>query len=378
VWPATILGVIFLGSTRPVLGHEFYLFQALFFIAMVLFMQQRLIWCGAVIGLLFLPRGAGLLLLPLCGAWLLGVWAAHAPRDGRALVRDGLRLGGGFAVPVLPWCGYALWTFGRILPQTLDAKQVQGALGEYPTFTEQLPVWLGAWWFWDSTLMRPVQAGMWALALLGVGYAVWRARPWRFLAGWCVLYTAGYALLGEQAYWWYQLPLWFAWILFIGLGCVAALGIARAVPRYRTAATAVVAVGVAGVLGVHLALTGYKAWTYQGDWRAPLYRDVAAWLHEHSAPGATVAYGEVGYLGYYTDNRIVDLWGLVSPGLLDDAAAGDFTATFLAEPPDYYLDVRVARYAHLLPHPGLAAQYAPVHTFEDPNHDLRAPLYAQR
>ena len=46
---------------------------------------------------------------------------------------------------------------------------------------------------------------------------------------------------------------------------------------------------------------------------------------------------EVGYLGYYTDNRIVDLAGLVVPDIVPYIAEGDFAWGFWHHQPDYYI-----------------------------------------
>ena len=42
-------------------------------------------------------------------------------------------------------------------------------------------------------------------------------------------------------------------------------------------------------------------------------RVVGVWLREHTPPHATVAMEAIGYQGYYSDRRVIDMAGLVSP-----------------------------------------------------------------
>jgi len=50
-----------------------------------------------------------------------------------------------------------------------------------------------------------------------------------------------------------------------------------------------------------------------------------------------VAFIEVGYLGYYTDNRIVDSTGLTTPDIVEQVAEGDFAWGFWQYEPDYFV-----------------------------------------
>ena len=58
--------------------------------------------------------------------------------------------------------------------------------------------------------------------------------------------------------------------------------------------------------------------TYRGgpfDHRFAAYSVVSAWLLEHMAEGETLAASEIGYVGYFTDIKMIDLYGLVTPGV---------------------------------------------------------------
>jgi hypothetical protein len=64
---------------------------------------------------------------------------------------------------------------------------------------------------------------------------------------------------------------------------------------------------------------------------------MARWFRENADPDATIAYIEIGYLGYFTRNRIIDVAGLVLPEAVSHVAEGDFTWAFWHYEPDYYV-----------------------------------------
>lgn len=53
-----------------------------------------------------------------------------------------------------------------------------------------------------------------------------------------------------------------------------------------------------------------------GDSRYSTYKQVSDWLIENASKEESLAIYEIGYVGYFTDMRIIDLAGLVTPGLL--------------------------------------------------------------
>jgi hypothetical protein len=44
-----------------------------------------------------------------------------------------------------------------------------------------------------------------------------------------------------------------------------------------------------------------------------VYRPLAAWVREHTGPDQFVFAGDIGYLGYFSNRKILDSAGLVSP-----------------------------------------------------------------
>ena len=71
--------------------------------------------------------------------------------------------------------------------------------------------------------------------------------------------------------------------------------------------------------------------------RFQMYLDTAQWLKDHTAEDSTVGYLEVGIIAYYSERQILDLLGLVTPGIESFIAEGDFASLFQHLRPDYYL-----------------------------------------
>ena len=76
---------------------------------------------------------------------------------------------------------------------------------------------------------------------------------------------------------------------------------------------------------------------YGGDPRAESYLELSKWIREHTQPHESIAFIEIGYLSYYTNNRIIDLAGLTIPDIVRHVADGDFSWGFWHYRPDYYV-----------------------------------------
>lgn len=74
-----------------------------------------------------------------------------------------------------------------------------------------------------------------------------------------------------------------------------------------------------------------------------------------------MAYHEIGYLGYYSDNRVVDLLGLIDPEIAPNVAALDFSSAFWSRRPDYFVHLAGSRFlAGIVRHPEFGLAYRPV------------------
>jgi hypothetical protein len=378
-WHAAIVGVVMAvtGWVRH-LEMEAYLFALLLMIATGLFFRGRLFAAGFVSALLLLTRGEGALLFGIL--FMLAVVAER--RESRShLEKDRSRSGVlslsiGFAIPVLAWSLYAQVTFGGVLPNTLAAKVAQGASGLWRPFLEQLlGVWMPGWGRGLALPGIPVFGLWYLLVAIGLVVVLLRHRPLLVPVAWMVAYVVGYSLLGVAGYPWYALPVYFVVSLLLGIGVgSAATTVARLFRRVRWGTTAA-GVAVAAVVLWLAVPTVRAALTPRTSQRHVAYSELARWLRDHTEPSESVAYHEIGYLGYHTDNRIVDLVGLVSPDITPHVAIGDFAWGFWASQPDYLVHLEGSKFfAGIVGDPRFARMYRPVARVAG-DHDLPLTVY---
>jgi hypothetical protein len=186
--------------------------------------------------------------------------------------------------------------------------------------------------------------------------------------GWMVAFVSGYTLLGVSGYWWYQLPILFVLNLCFALGLLASIDLLMRVRRFRIMRQTL----AIGLVTASMALlnipTITAARTTSGDPRANSYLAISDWVRTHTQPEESIAFLEIGYFGYYTNNRIVDLAGLIHPESVPHIAQGDFAWTFWHHQPDYYLYLPDFDWAvaSIQSDPRLAQHYEPIATLPGP------------
>lgn len=293
---------------------------------------------GLVSGLLFLIRPEGLAMVPLAGLWLLleqnKIAATGVVRKWPERLKPLLQALAPFAVgallPLGLWGIYALSTFGTFLPNTVAAKIGQGQFWPGTPFIQRLiEQWLpvvAAKYGLSATLSL-----LWPLSLLGLFVAATHARPLLLIALWTFVFLAGYALIGAPGYWWYIIPVIFALQPFMGLGLLFFL-------HHRNLSLKRIGIALTlFVLVVTLRIGIVSTQAYSGDKRAETYMGAAKWLKANTPYRSTVAFIEIGYLGYFSDNRIIDLVGLIDPAFTENGATLNLASNFWQAEPDYFL-----------------------------------------
>ena len=126
--------------------------------------------------------------------------------------------------------------------------------------------------------------------------------------------------------------------VFLPLVALGAHGIDKAIARYRGGDTPFVLGTLVGVV-----LFAGFSWTDQLGNNA---RDIwsqqveqGRWIAAHTAPDAVIAANDVGAIGYYSERRVLDLEGIVTPSMLPDALEGDGSVyeRFLLEKPSWFV-----------------------------------------
>ena len=311
------------------IGMEIWLFQCLLVLSIYLALKNQGLYAGLSVAALFLTRGEGALVGVILGLYL---WYKHRQLP--------LAFGIGGSSAVLVWVIYAVSTFGTMIPNTLWAKRVQAQLPTGRNFIERialdlLPNYLRTFNLLETWLLNPV------LILIGLGllYMIFSQRSLLLFVAWGLAYLIGYTILNPSPYFWYVLHIVFICQVLAGLG-LANLGmqLRRLYPQPGSFAIGVVGLTLfAAILYFNIYFLTAQLSPFSGDARGADYRAVAAWLKENTQPDESVAFIEIGYLGYFTDNRIIDLAGLIDPVITPHVLEDGFSWGVHHYQPDYYL-----------------------------------------
>jgi hypothetical protein len=328
------------------LGAALLLFQPSMAVAAIGGMETTLVLALMAAGLLASCAGRGALATAACALLALtridGLLWTMLVIGTLCLRRPGemLRHGALFLALVAPWALFAQIYFGSPIPHSIPAKMVIGAETRPLMDPELLSAHLR--WFLGATGIRlGREAGGAVSGLLAAAFTIWigvgvfsvaKARRallpivW-FLPLLCAAYYVGGA---PRIHPWYLVPpLWCISVL-VAIG-VAELPRLLRFPPLRPGGwgMAPYAVAVVGLLAVHLAQAdrrelAYRRWeqTYEDGLR----RRVGEWLRANTPADATVATEAIGYQGYHSKRRIVDLGGLVSPEVVSIARKGKGSA----------------------------------------------------
>lgn len=373
-WATVLIGWIVLVSGWPVLlGMEAYLFEALLVLSMGFFYAKKYLLAGLVTGLLYLTRGEGALVFGLMGLLILGqsFWETKdvSLQMFKAFLKPALLLFTGFVVPVAAWSIYSFHTFGSLFPNTMSGKISQAASGKFPLFIDVLRTkWVLGWGNAFKIPGLPFINIWWIFVLIGLIYSLIYKRKMLIFLGWIVLFISGYTFLRVSAYGWYQFPIYFVLNLFAALGLVCLLYILRRWIKINYAALFLYGLLVFCSLYI-FARPGFKQlMASSGDARGASYTTLAHWLRINTRPEESVAYVEVGYVGFYTNNRIIDLAGLVTPSLNNSIAKGDYALGFWQYKPDYYIYYPAFDWlvGDVYKNPNFIQQYQPVVTLPSP------------
>jgi hypothetical protein len=178
-----------------------------------------------------------------------------------------------------------------------------------------------------------------------------------------------YPLLGVPFFSWYILLPVIA--LLYGLPS-ALVGLARAAagslpprPGLAAAAQAVGAVLVVLLAG-HASRTFLQSYKdFAPPARLVIYKQAADWLRQNSRPEDSVAYVEIGVLGYYSRRPLEDQMGLVTPRVLPFVRRNDLAGGFLTKPTEYVMFHTRGRMAPIVQAPWFPAAYEEVAQFRD-------------
>jgi hypothetical protein len=303
-------------------GMESGLFVGLLAVSLWLYVGQRYVLCGVVLGLLVVTRPDG-------AFFALSLAVVHLYRYRRFPWRAAIP---GTAV-IAAWVIYAAIFVGQIVPDTLQSKI-------YSSRIEQS----GSLFFFTGVWLNPRQFGFgtWAIAVGGlgaIGLIAWLIQIRRpnpiisILVLGTILFLVFYGIVLNLApfYIWYFTPLVFTGCVLAGSALELLAGAFRSNAARGVLACSAILIAVAiSVQGVLSTPPGWEAL------RAG-YIPAAIWVRDHSTPDQTVASSEIGLIGWYSERPMIDYLGLFTPSLATKFFHRDWLYWVRRYQPDFYL-----------------------------------------
>ena len=311
---AAAVAIVFISNALllSAIGMETLFLLALLLFSLKLYLAERLYLTGFVLGLLIVTRYEAILFAALLGFHFIlrqrrmPIWLVFA------------------LPPFLLWAIYAWRAFGNIIPNSAAAKLVERGASHGISFATGAILWWRIYSFESNYyyVLLPI-------VLLG-GYAGLRNkihhRPYMLLVSWSVVYFAAASSVALSFSWYYG-PLipGFAILVtwgaeFLAVFCsVLSQKLLKTQTRRRAIQLGTLILLVLAIVALQIS-SWASHWVSTGDrvidGRYPYYREIAQWLNDHGNEQQTIATHEIGVLGYYTDMRVIDFHGLVTPGLV--------------------------------------------------------------
>jgi len=243
--------------------------------------------------------------------------------------RRPLRQAAAFAAVIAPWLIFSALYFGSLVPNTMLAKGVVRPGREDLLFQPLHFSRLSSFYVSGAGLaIGDPLFSLW-LFLLGLGvYAVARAKRRELLL--LPLFPPVYAVLmylgRAPKYEWYLAPMLFPSLFLGGAGVgriISWVGARKADWRLRAAAA--ICIGVLMALAItngapNLPKRVRHTKLFQEN-EFGLRRAVGLWLRDNTPTDASVAMEAIGYQGYYSNRRIIDMAGLVTPRVIEFKAS---------------------------------------------------------
>ncbi|MGH9463695.1 MAG: hypothetical protein ACRD1X_21035, partial [Vicinamibacteria bacterium] len=285
-------------------GGEALLFLAEVLAAFFFYFRKHHVLCGVLLGLAFLTRAEGVLPTLVLASHFLVVNKRFPWR----LLLACVAVAG-------PWVAYSFHAFGSPLPATLQAKLAQMESGHFAPFLTTSVRWLLAYAVPNPLLpLSPSYTYLvvWMLSALGGAYLLLRPRfRWWGIMAWIASYVIAYSLLGVPFYHWYAAPLTLGGTILAGLGLELALDLIEKF-SFRPAHALTVRALLVLLLALPVAGAATRLAHYYHRPLSPAqssYTNAGRWLYQHTPPTATVGCFEIGFLGYYSQRRLVDAVG---------------------------------------------------------------------
>lgn len=283
---------------------------------------------------------------------------------------------------LLPWFLYSYLVFGQLFPATLETKMAMGESGVWKLFFPGSLDYL--------TTLTPYQSGLALLFIpllvLGIARALRTERIWLFFAGMSFLFAVIYQWVLASAFsHWYLAPFYLTQAMLLGAG-IRQVGefldvLESTGPRWITSllAPGTRILFVVAAAGAFLAVGTIR--TLEVETHPPrrqLYTELGNWIETHTRKDESVAYFEIGYLGWFSERTIVDPVGLVTPGGLDSIRQGRLHWIFEKYAPNYFIHNSLRQNDPLLSSRVFRRRYEEMERFKAAGYPGELILFKQR
>jgi arabinofuranosyltransferase len=312
------------------MGMESFFLLFLFIFAVWVYERKKLLLSSTICGMLILVRyEMAILVILLC------IFDFARKRRFPVWIFPGL-------IPVLIWVIFAVITFGSPIPLSASAKLMAsntpftlGLAGYIYSFIGRLSLWLIV------------------IAFFFIGlFSTFSTRKFHASYFLIAIYAGVYFIVSSLiagSFPWYYAPLIPLMAIFSAIGTVFLSRIPHLInlndnPIAKQKTSRFLQICFATILITIQLVFWYKdAIAYRNqpfDHRFKAFTQVSEWLNSHAKQGQSIAALEIGYIGYQTNMKIIDLYGLVTPEILPWVAQGSEAGlqhSLILFSPDYVL-----------------------------------------
>jgi hypothetical protein len=244
-----------------------------------------------------------------------------------------------YSLVLLPWLGFSFFYFGSFFPSTLSAKVAQGESGLFASYSAYTIQYLLI-----PIKEHPILVLFHLFSVIGLISVIVKKSDLRFVLIWVILFFIGYEILGVSFALRYFIPLTFCNFFFIPMGIAVFSSFVKEASEkifkakyYEYYEAVLISIISTTLLFFSIGMTiDYKT-QISSKGRFDIYKDTGLWLRDNTISSDTIGLIEIGIIGYYSDRKIIDYCGLITPGTTENMRTRNFSSSFNKFKPDYFV-----------------------------------------
>jgi len=242
-----------------------------------------------------------------------------------------------YLLTLSPWLIFATWYFGSPLTNSFNSKLAQRAAG-LPPFLSSAISWITnvSYGDFNNKYIHFIIVSIIIIGIINLCYE----RKFLLVLTWIALQEAIYSVVDVPFYHWYIAP------LGLGIAIILAFGLGVSFRKIINKKNSEISIKVSILILIFLIfmitsiINIQEVNDYIKEQPNPankIYTKVGIWLEEHTENNASVAYLEIGQIGYYSNRKIVDTIGVVTPSVVPHFKKGNTIWVYLNFKPDYII-----------------------------------------